>query len=537
MKRLLRRFRLTGFALAIICYQLFGNEPPRLVIFISVDQMREDYFDRYAPSFTGGLKQLYTDGAFYSNASLNYASSVTGIGHSALSTGAYPMTSGILDNEWVNPTTRKPVYCVEDTTASRVDGEGGGSSPKNLLVTAIGDWLKRSSLRSKVITASGKDRAAILMGGKHPDYAFWFSKKTGHMVTSGYYTSVEPGWVTNFNNSRWIENNVPSAWTKILPESVYAKEGPDEFASEVPWDSSTTFPHLLPESKKAERLLSSPYGDLLMLDFGREAIRNERLGQRGVPDILCLSLSACDNVGHAFGPNSHEMMDELFRLDRALGSFFSFADSAVGAANVLVVLSADHGVMPLPEFLVQYAHKSARRIIYKTQIKPEVDSLDRLIQKEWGMQSPVFENGNFLNYVEAARVGKDSTQFERRVGDGLRRIDGVADVYFRREMMDTMTPDRPYLARFRRSYYPPRGEDFQLRFCEYCLIESNKTGTTHGSVYDYDTHVPVVFWGNGIKGMNIHREIHTVDIAPTLARMLGISYPRTVDGMPLEEIK
>ena len=199
---------------------LIALEPPRLVVFISVDQMREDYFDRFSPYFTGGLKRIYQEGTFFSNADLNYASSVTCLGHASLSTGAYPKTSGILENEWINPATRKAVYCVQDTTALGVDGEGGGSSPDNLLVTSIGDWLKASSSQSKVIAASGKDRAAILMGGKHPDYAFWYSHKNGHMVTSDYYTRHLPAWVREFNESRWIEHHVPPAWTKLLPDSV-----------------------------------------------------------------------------------------------------------------------------------------------------------------------------------------------------------------------------------------------------------------------------------------------------------------------------
>jgi predicted AlkP superfamily pyrophosphatase or phosphodiesterase len=531
-----RRVLLTVIVSALSAIQAFTSQPPRLIIFISVDQMREDYFERFAPYFTGGLRQLYTEGVFFSNASLNYASSVTCLGHATLSTGTYPMTSGIIDNEWLNPITRKSVYCVEDTLAGKVDGEGGGESPHNLLVTGIGDWLKTSSPKSKVITASGKDRAAILMGGKHPDCAYWYSRKNGHMVTSDYYTQHVPTWVTEFNHSQWIEKNVPPAWTKLLPESVYTKEGPDEFIAEATFNSSSSFPHQFEPGKKSEQLLSTPYGDLLMLDFAREAIRSEQLGQRGVADLLCLSLSDCDYIGHAFGSNSHEMIDHLVRLDRALGSFFDDAQKVVGVSSVLVVLSADHGVMPLPEFLTQFRHEHARRIIYQTEIKKQRDSLDQLLQKEWNIHEQIFENGGFLNYAAAARVGKDSLQVEGRAGQILRSIEGIADVYFRRELMDARIPDRPYLSQFRRSYYPPRGEDYQIRFCEDCLVSSHTTGTSHGSVYSYDTHVPIAFWGAGAKKAIVSREVHTVDIAPTLGRILNIEYPRTVDGVPLEEL-
>lgn len=537
MRITIRRVLLTVIVSALVATRAFALQVPRLVIFISFDQMREDYFDRFAPYYIGGLRQLYTEGTFYSNANLNYASSATCLGHAALSTGAYPMTSGISDNEWLNPVTRKSVYCVEDISAGKVDGEGGGESPNNLLVTAIGDWLKASSPKSKVIAASGKDRAAILMGGKQADCAYWYSRKNGHMVTSDYYTQHLPGWVTEFNSSQWIEKNVPIAWTKLLPESVYTQEGPDEFIAEAKVDSGSSFPHQFEPGKKTERLIATPYGDLLMLDFAREAIRAEKLGQRGVPDLLCLSLSACDYIGHSFGPNSHEMIDHLIRLDRALGSFFDDAQKAVGVSSVLVVLSADHGVMPLPEFLSQFKHERARRIIYQTEIKKQLDSLDQVLQKEWNIHEQIFENGGFLNYTTAARAGKDSLQVERRAREILQSIEGVADVYFRRELMDARVPDRPYLEHFRRSYYPPRGEDYQIRYCENCLVASHMTGTSHGSVYSYDTHVPIVFWGAGVKRANVSREVHTVDIAPTLARILNIKYPRTVDGVPLEELK
>ena len=533
----IRRVLLSSvIAALLLSLPVHALEPPRLVVFISVDQMREDYFDRFSPYFTGGLKSLYMEGTFFSNAGLNYASSVTCLGHASLSTGAYPKTSGILENEWINPVTRKSVYCVEDSTAHEVDGEGGGSSPDNLLVPAVGDWLKASSPKSKVIAISGKDRAAILMGGKHPDYAFWYSRKSGHMTTSDYYTGHLPDWTRDFNNSGWVANHVPAAWTKLLPDSVYEKEGPDDFVSEAKWDSSSSFPHRFSPAKKAGQILTSPYGDLLVLDFARKAITYEKLGQRGVPDILCVSLSDCDYVGHAFGPNSHEIMDLLFRLDAGLGSFLSFVDSAVGRSNVLVVLSADHGVMPLPEFLVQYRHQEAHRVLYQSQLKPQLDSIDWAIRTEWGMNKSIFEERGFLNYREALRVGKDSLQFEQRVGDAMRTISCVADLFFRRELLNPGTPERPYLDEFRRSYYPGRGEDFQVRFREYYLIEESPTGTSHGSVYRYDTHVPIVFWGDGTRALNVGREVHTVDIAPTLALILRINYPRTVDGLPLDEL-
>ena len=531
------RILLSAFSLLVLAFPAIANDPPRLVVYISVDQMRDDYLDRYSPYFTGGFRSLMNEGTRYTDATLNYASSVTCLGHSVLGTGCYPSTSGIMENEWVNPITRKRVYCVEDSSALGVDGEGGGSSPQNLLVTGVGDWLKAASPASKVIAVSGKDRAAILMGGKHPDYAFWYKKTNGHMVTSDYYTRDLPEWVERFNGSEWVRNNVPDAWTKLLSDSVYEKEGPDDFPAEAKWDGSSAFPHRFSPSKKNEQILTSPYGDLLVLDFAREAIVQERLGRRGVPDILCISLSDCDYIGHAFGPNSHEIMDHFLRLDLALGRFLAFLDSTFGRAKVLVALSADHGVMPLPEYLVKYGHTEAHRVLFRAELKPVMDSIDAAIRQEWGMKEPLFQEQGFLNYSAALRAGRDSLTLEKRVGEALKSIPCVADVYFRRELAGPGAPPRPYLGEFRRSYYAPRGEDFQVRYRENYLIENSETGTSHGSVYRYDTHVPILFWGDGLPFRSIPREVHTVDIAPTISRMLTIEYPRTVDGAPLEELK
>ncbi|MDE3057098.1 MAG: alkaline phosphatase family protein [Bacteroidota bacterium] len=525
---------------------------PHLIIFISVDQMREDYFSRFANECTGGLKRLYSEGVFYTNADLNYATSVTCLGHAAMSTGVYPRTSGIQENEWIDPVSRKPVYCVEDSAAGMVDGEGGGFSPNNLLVTAIGDWLKRASPKSKVIAVSGKDRAAILMGGKHPDYAFWYDRKTGHMVTSDYYTKEIPPWVHAFNNSNWIERHVPDAWTLMRSQKIYADDEPDSFSAENNWwGKSKSFPHVFDPQRKAEEIMISPYNDMLVLDFAKEAIQNEELGTRGAADLLCLSLSNTDYIGHDFGPNSREMHDNILRLDSSLGAFFDSAEKIVGKSHVLVVLTADHGVQPFPEYLTEHAHKTAEtievgtkservvpeRIIFKKQIQPKLDSLDKALQTQWGMHSSLFEEHGFLNYTAAAQAGVDSLQLEHAIRGGLLSIHGIADVFFRRELVERTMPPRPFLKYFQRSYYAPRGEDYQIRYEPYTLIASRGTGTTHGSTYRYDTHIPIVFWDAEMKPRHISRRIQSVDIAPTLAHLLGVPYPRSVDGLPLKEIR
>ena len=506
---------------------------PRLIIFISIDQMRADYLERF--KFSGGFKRLISKGAWYTNADLNYASSETGPGHATLSTGCYPGKSGILSNEWIDPETKRTIYCVEDSTATPVEGEGGYRSPANLVVQGLGDWLKASSPGSRVIAVSSKDRAAVLMGGKRPTGAFWYDGSHGRIVTSSYYMNSVPDWVKQFNAEDWITRNVPNAWVKSQSDDVYAADAQDEFTGEFVWGSSTSFPHAFATANKTSQILTSPYGDMLTLDFAVEAARSERLGMRGVPDLLCVSLSCTDYVGHNFGPNSQEIHDHLLRLDKALDGFLNRIDTLVGQ-NVVVALSADHAVMPLPEYETQVLHHPSRRIFFDAEIRPVLDSLNRTIQLKAGTSEPVVIADGFLNYSAVAGAGMDSIRLENAVAAGLKRSPAIADVYFRRELIDTRTPDRPYLSHFRRSYFPGRGEDFQVRFCEHCLVTTRGTGTSHGSTYRYDTHVPVVFLGSGIVPGRFTRRVHTVDVAPTLARMLNTAIPSSVDGTPLKEV-
>ena len=515
---------------------LSATERPRIVLYISIDQMKAEYLDWYKQEFTGGFRRFLNDGTVFTNADLNYAPSETGPGHAALGTGAYPVHSGILSNEWTDPKTRKLIYCVEDKTAGKVDGEGGGVSPRNLVVTGIGDWLKAASPESRVVALSSKDRAAILMGGQHPDLAFWYNGSTGHMVTSDYYMHHTPEWVKDFNARDWVEHNVPDSWRKLLPDSVYSKYGPDEMEGEMKWEGSTSFPHAFRPGKKKSQLTTTPYGDAMILDFARDAVRSEKLGQRRATDLLLVSLSCTDYVGHEFGGNSQEMVDNLIRLDRELGSFITDLESIIGRDKILVVLSADHASMPLPEYMENIEHRFARRINLKTDIFPNIDALDRKLQKELHSTEHIIQSYAFLNYAAASKAHVDSIELERRVGEGLRQIDGIADVYFRREILDSSHENRPYLAYFQHGYYPPRGKDFVVLPCEYCLLTSSKTGTTHGTPYRYDTHIPIMFWGTGVGHATISAPAHSVDIAPTLARFLGIPHPATVDGEPLKEI-
>lgn len=513
----------------------WSQEAPRLVILISIDQMRHDYFERFGREFSGGLKRLYDEGMVYTSADLNYAASETGPGHATLVTGAYPRRHGIPANEWPDRASRRQVYCVSDTSAGAVNGEGGGVSPKNLMTSAIGDWLKEAAPQSRAVAIAVKDRAAILMGGRRPDYAFWYNSESGRMVTSDYYVKALPEWVKQFNASNWVEKHVPAVWKKLKQESVYAQHGPDEMAGEFVWGESTAFPHAFQPERKNRQMLTSPWGDMMVLDFAAAALRAEKLGQRPQTDFLALGLSCTDYVGHAFGPDSHEMHDHLLRLDSALGKFLKTVQHSVGKGRFVVVVSADHAVMPLPEYLTQIKKEKARRILAERDLMPQIQNALANVQRELGANEPLVQQNAFLNYA-AANHGVDSLALEGKVRAAFLQVEGIAEVYFRRELLGANPSGDLYLEKFRRSYFGPRGEDFQIRFCENCLVTSRPTGTSHGSVYRYDTHVPLIFFGGGIKAARSSRAVHTADVAPTLAKLLGIPYPETVEGLPLEEV-
>lgn len=524
----------------VLCAAAAPAGKPSLVILISVDQMRPDYLDRFGAEFSGGFKRFATEGRVFSDADLNYAHSFTGPGHATISTGSYPRTHCIVSNDWVDHATQQDEYCVEDPQAKTVGGEGGGMSPRNLLVPAIGDWIKSASPKSKVISVGGKDRSAILMGGKQPDAAFWYSNANGHMVTSDYYGKELPAWAQQFNKQDWAGKHLPSAWTELRPESAYAKDEPDGFAAESSWEGGASFPHPFSADKKNKQLQDSPYWDMLVLDFARAAVKSEKLGQRGVPDLLCLALSATDYIGHSFGPNSHEMHDHLLRLDLALGSFLADMEKEVGKGQVMVALTADHGVLPLPEYLAQFQRSASRRISPDKTVAPRVKELDEQLRQEWKIDDWLIhtaeEEGNFLNYQAAGKAGVSPSKLQSRVRSGLLAIDGVKAVYFRDELEAENPDTRPYLVQFRNGYCTQRTGDFEVLYCDGCLLDDSPTGTTHGSPYSYDTHVAMLFWGTGIHPGRVDREVHTVDVAPTIARLLGIAYPKSVDGIPLPEL-
>jgi predicted AlkP superfamily pyrophosphatase or phosphodiesterase len=532
---MIRRY-IFAFLVSVVYVSLASAaESPRLIVFIVVDQMRADQLERYSREYSGGFKRLLTEGLVFSNADLSYALTATAPGHATLFTGTYPWKNGVVGNSFFDRDANRRVYSVQDSSVMAVDGEGGMMSPRNLMATTIGDWLKTASPRSKVISISIKDRPAIFMGGKKADYSFWYDPRTGHMVTSSYYATTIPSWVKSFNAADWIERNLPAAWQRLKADSVYERFGSDDIKGEFLWGGCTTFPHPFQPDRKKSQLTDSPFGNTLLLDFAGEALHREKLGQRDVPDLLCISLSATDLVGTLFGPDSHEMIDNLLRLDHDLGDFFALLTSTVGRDQVLVVLASDHGVMPLPEYRTNVEHQFARRIDGMRLVRQKLVHLDSLLRDELKVKELIVGDG-YLNYQVAEKAGIDPPELERRVRKALMTIEGAEDVMFRTELLDSRTPERPYLEAYRRSSYTSRGPDFFVRPCEYCLVTESMVGTLHGSPYAYDTRIPLVFWSQNLEAGKVERAIRAVDIAPTLAKLLHLTPPNDIDGELMKEV-
>ncbi len=511
-----------------------ASTPPRLVVFISVDQLKGDIYDKFAPLFRSGLARLRMEGLHCTNADLNYAPSETGPGHATMATATYPGKSGIVSNDWYDTSAQRDVYCVEDSTAESSELGGGAVSPRNLRTPALGDWIKAASPRSKVVSVSLKDRAAILMGGKHPDVALWYNSATGQFGTSEYYTERLPHWVSEFNAKRWVETRLPAAWTRMLVDSFYTRFGPDELAGEYVWDGNTSFPHPFDPHQRTEQVRMTPYGNEILFDLARTAIEAEGLGSDDVVDLLNLSLSATDYVGHAFGPDSHEMIDNLVRLDIQLGEFISYLETRFGRERIFIALTADHAAIPLPEYTVHVEKGQAHRLRSDIVLNPAIKAADDQLMAEFKTSEHILIQRAFLNYRAAAKAGVSEGQLHRMVREKLTAIDGIDEVYFRSDMLaKKQLPETGEY--FRRGYGFDRGQDFLLVFDENTLVTSAPTGTSHGSPHRYDTHIPVLFWGPTFPTNVLSRRVNLVDVAPTIAGYLKIAPPTAIDGVAIPE--
>jgi predicted AlkP superfamily pyrophosphatase or phosphodiesterase len=517
--------------------------PPtaKLGILLIIDQMRPDYLTRFRDQFTGGLARLEHQGLLFTNAFHDHAATETAVGHATVATGRFPSHHGIVGNEWYDRELNRTIYACEDSS-SHILGEPKmvGRSPKLLLGQALGDWLKRIRPEAKVYSISLKDRSAIEMGGKKPNGVFWYNRSTGNFITSEYYASAMPAWLDSFNTAREVILPCHTGWRTLMPDSAYRLSHRDDFPSEND-GKNITFPHLFdttsaaPDKKYFDAFYGTPFADGLLLSLARSTIRAADLGRDSIPDLLCISCSAADAIGHAYGPNSWEIQDYYLRLDRYLDTFLIFLDSAVGKDNYCIAVSADHAVLPLPEDLVDQGI-AARRLSIDTVIW-DTRQIGAQIETDLKLgANPIADCGYdvLLDYSGSRQRGLSDPDFQQIVANRLRKLPYIADIFTRDELQSGSGEGRPYFEQFRNSFHPLRGPDLYVRFQEYVLPGKSNFGTSHGTPYPYDTDIPILFLSRITPaGQNAER-VPSVALAPTLARLLGVQVgARNMDGQVL----
>lgn len=577
MRHMLRpRFRrtLALFLLFIVAVGSSGqrrNQPeaqskrPRLVLLIVVDQFRYDYLERFGDLFVrNGFKRLMRDGASWANSNYDHMPTYTAPGHGTMMTGAYPAETGIVGNDWPDRATGKRVSSVSDTTVKLLGGNNPsdtGSSPRRLMCSTVGDELRLiTNDRSKVIGVSIKDRSAILPAGRHANAAYWFSITSGTVVSSTYYFEQLPAWVTNFNNNHRAAQYFKKTWDRLLPESEYEKHaGPDSPSWEKVTAAGDTnaFPHTItggsstPDTNFYTAFDHSPFSNELLMNFAEEAITNEQLGQDDDTDVLTVSFSANDYVGHRYGPYSQEVMDITLRLDRQIASLLDFVQSKVGLGNTLIALTADHGVSPIPEHAAALGLGGARlntanliaaiRAAISARYNPDKKSPDPTADYIYkfddnGLSRDGLMNGNvYFNYAALERDRVNLEEISQVVGTAALKFPGIARYFTRAQLLRGATSiTDPIERRALHGFYPSRSGDVVVIPEPYKYL-GDTLAATHGSPYAYDTNVPTIIMGAGVTPGRYLEPASPADIAPTLCALLRITPPTNVTGRVLVE--
>jgi predicted AlkP superfamily pyrophosphatase or phosphodiesterase len=534
---------------------------PKLILQITVDQLRGDMPARFLDRMgDGGFRYLFQNGIVYGNAHHAHANTETIVGHATLATGAHPSAHGMIGNIWLDRGTGSLTYNIEDprypllTQGADVDKKTeidptqkvagtDGRSPAAMLVSTFGDELAiHTAGKAKVFAVSVKDRGAVSFAG-HAGKAFWFSKSACEFVTSSFYYEKYPEWVTAFNKADPTKRFADTSWDLSQNRSKYLYGDRDDQAWELNMPPfGRTFPHPYGprDGKVFSTLLTlSPAGDELTLDFAKALIDHEAIGADAVTDFLSVSFSSTDYIGHVFGPSSLEAEDNLLRLDRTLAALLAHVDAKVGLKNTLVVLSADHGGPEAPADLQQYGFEAN----YVDPDSWEKEAGLATLKKRFGIGEKLISQYAhpylYLNRELIAEKGLDLGEVEEAIAAELVKFEGVALAVSSTAMAQGRLPDTPLLRTVLNNYNPRRSGDIYIVFRPHWFIndfDGLAVASTHGSPWRYDTFVPVIFAGAGIGPRKVYREIHTIDLAPTLAAVAGTKPPSGTRGQVLAEV-
>ncbi len=504
------------------------HAPPRLVVGIVVDQMRADYLRRFVSRKSQGFGRLMREGIVFWNAHYTYLPTYTGPGHASIYTGATPAFHGIAANTWWERSLGKPYYCVSDTTVQPVGSlsEAGRRSPRTLLATTITDELRYATrYQSKVIGIALKDRSAILPAGRSGNLALWFDPESGQWISSTYYGATLPPWVEAFNARRLPDSLLKRPWT-LTAGLACNDESPHE--GHLSGEISSTFPH---QPKTYKDLILTPAGNLLTLALAREAIHHEKLGQDKYPDFLCISLSTPDLVGHLFGTESCEIEDLYKDLDAQLASFLDYLGRRFRPGEVVVFLTADHGAAPTPEAL-------AERGIFAGRFpeKELIAGAEAFLHEALKVPDTVRFIAAYLNqsfYFSPTLTLDLRRQAANLLKAHLLQRSDIVAVYTREELTGAGSSYYP-VSRVQAGFFPARSGDVVVVYASG-LIESEgyAKGTTHGSIWTYDTHVPLIFWWQGVRSENRYEVVPITAVAPTLSFLLGVPLPSAAFSGPL----
>jgi predicted AlkP superfamily pyrophosphatase or phosphodiesterase len=517
----------------------------KVVVGIVVDQMCYDYLYRFQGKFSeSGFKKLMANGTNCRNTNYNYVPTYTGPGHASIYTGTTPDNHGIVGNEWYDRDLKMSVNCVTDEqfNSTGTNSTEGNRSPKTLKTYTVTDQLKLTYPSSKVISISIKDRSAILPGGHLSDGSYWFDYSSGNMITSSFYKKELPSWVSNFNSKGFPKESLNKTWNTLYPIGTYTESGPDNTPYEVLISSKKepTFPYDFAElgrnSKDYSLFTISPFANSFLTNFAMEAITNERLGTDAQTDFLCLSYSTPDIAGHAFGPYSVEIEDIYLRLDLDISQLIKFLETKFGKNGFTIFLTADHAVVPVPQYLMDknlpggylFLEEKLSKLKKSVKEKFEFD----VIEAE--------ENQNiYLNRQVMDSLHLPKKAIETFIASEIKKWTGVKDVFITDDLKDKSEND--WAGMVARGYrYDRSGEVVFILEPGFLPKNTDKPsahqGTSHGSAFNYDTHVPLIWYGAGIKKQEIFRPIEIIDIAPTLVHMLNLQRTGAMTGNPIFEI-
>lgn len=536
-------FTLTSNAQAQKPTQSSSPSKPKLIVGIVVDQMRWDYINQFKAHFTTqqGFLRFVNEGASCNNNFIPYVPTVTACGHTAVYTGSTPSLHGITGNQWYDNYKQKNVYCVEDATVQSVGVEGspaGKMSPVNVWTSTIGDEIKlANNFKSKVIGISIKDRGAIIPAGHSADGAFWYDSKSGNFISSTYYGKNLPTWVSAFNAQHRVDSLYAKGWNLSLAKSVYEAncDGDVNSYEATPLGAEQKgFPYTLTQfiGKDYGKIASTPYGNTLVVEMAEKALINEQMGADDKTDLLAISFSSPDYIGHSFGPNSWETLDGYVKLDALIAQLFASLDKQVGKNNYTVFLTADHAVANIPDFAKK--HKIPGGLVSEAGLKKELGQHllkqgldDKLI-------AAIGEYNLHFNHPLMDSLGVSQDKLVKIVSSFIEQKPGILQVVESRKAATAALPQQ-LRERIVNGYNPQRSGDLFI-VTKSGYMDGYPTGTNHGVFYNYDAHIPLLWYGNGIQKGQVNTVNYMTDIAPTLSTLLGIQMPSGAIGKPILEV-